>query len=198
MVFIGIPFVVIYLLFFSYSIQQQALKESLNQQKIPFEGQIMDVNASEKKNSAHFFNDNSTTEQTGTAPQNGEIAASKILVFRDTSNKKTFQLPLDKLYYINSAQNYIEIFHENTDGQIKRTVLRNTLKLIEGEMIDAEKLPLIRCHKAFIVNREKILELTNSSKSAQFILKNIDTPIPISRDKIQEYKGQFSTTSDLV
>jgi hypothetical protein len=198
MVFIGIPYVVIYLLFFSYSIQQQALKEAMSQRQTPFDGQIMEDNASRNQHVAQPISHNSTVEQAEATTENSDISASKILTFKDTSNKKTMQMSLDKLYYITSAQNYIEIFHENKEAQLTRTVLRNTLKLIEEEMIDAEKLPLIRCHKAFIVNREKILELTSSSKLSQFTLKNIDTPIPVSRDKIQEYKGQFSTASDLV
>ena len=51
--------------------------------------------------------------------------------------------------------------------------------------------PLIRCHKAFIVNREKVVELRGTAKTAHFVLEDLETTIPVSRQKYPEVELQF-------
>lgn len=124
-------------------------------------------------------------------PQYDDRLAPVIVHFTDTSNKKTLDIPLENLYYITSAQNYIEIVYQS-DNLVKTVLLRNSLKMIEEEMILSADSPLIRCHKAFIVNREKIKELRGSTKNAHFILTDVETLIPVSRNKFAEIESQFS------
>jgi DNA-binding LytR/AlgR family response regulator len=62
-------------------------------------------------------------------------------------------------------------------------------------MILDNNLPLIRCHKAFIVNREKVVELRGTTKLSYFILNGIDTQIPISRQKYAALDQQFTMLS---
>jgi hypothetical protein len=124
--------------------------------------------------------------------------APKMIRFNDNSNKKSLVVPLDNLYYITSAQNYIEVFYQNKNAMHARQILRNSLKAIEEEMItNEENSPLIRCHKAFIVNREKVIELRGPAKTAQFILEGIDTSIPVSRQKYAELETQFSAPNNI-
>jgi hypothetical protein len=125
-------------------------------------------------------------------PQYKMPAEPKLLTFTDGSSKRKLQIALDRLYYITSAQNYIEVFYQNGSADVKRIVLRNSLKAIEAEMIETAHLPLMRCHKAFIVNLDKVIDLSGTTHSAQFTLENIDTPIPVSRQKYGEVKSLFS------
>jgi DNA-binding LytR/AlgR family response regulator len=133
--------------------------------------------------------DNKNDEKSDVEPQ--------MLRFNDTSNKKSLTISVNNLYYITSAQNYIEVFYQNKNAMQSRQILRNSLKAIEEEMIlNDENSPLIRCHKAFIVNREKVVELRGPAKLAQFILKDIDTTIPVSRQKYAELGTQFSAPNN--
>jgi hypothetical protein len=125
-------------------------------------------------------------------PQYKMPTEPQTLIFTDGSSKKRLHITLDKLYYITSSQNYIEVFYQNGTAEMKRILLRNSLKAIEAEMIETAKLPLMRCHKAFIVNLEKVIDLRGTTHGAQFILENIETPIPISRQKYGEVKPLFS------
>jgi DNA-binding LytR/AlgR family response regulator len=122
----------------------------------------------------------------------------KIMRFSDSFNEKNLQVPLNSLYYITSAQNYIEIFYQNKNAIHTRQILRNSLKAIEEEMIiNDDNSSLIRCHTAFIVNREKVVELRGLAKLAQFILEDIDTSIPVSRQKYAELGTQFSAPNTI-
>lgn len=130
-------------------------------------------------------------------PQYNSDLAPQMLCFSDNSNRKNLEIPLDRFYYITSAQNYIEVFYRDKNAVDSRHVLRNSLKSIEEKMIESEdNSPLIRCHKAFIVNREKVVELRGPAKAAHFILEDIEAPIPVSRQKYAELEQQFSTLDD--
>ncbi len=130
-------------------------------------------------------------------PQYKIDLAPKMLHFSDNSNRKSLEIPLDRFYYITSAQNYIEVFYEDKNAVTTRQILRNSLKAIEEDMIlNDENSPLIRCHKAFIVNREKVIELRGPAKTAHFVLDGIDASIPVSRQKYAELGEQFSTPNN--
>jgi hypothetical protein len=172
------PFGIAYLFLFTYFTNENQQKKALNNQDLNLP---IDINPQ-----------NEVPELVADTPQYKAEIEPKILTFTDTSNKKKLQVSLDKLYYIASSQNYIEVFYQNGSAEVKRIVLRNSLKAIEAEMIETTNLPLLRCHKAFIVNLEKVIDFRGSSHAAQFILENIDTPIPVSRQKYGEVKPLFS------
>jgi DNA-binding LytR/AlgR family response regulator len=132
--------------------------------------------------------ENNTSQET---PQYEAEKQPEIFHFTDTNNKKNFYIPSDKLYYITSAQNYIEIHYQKKDGNKSRLLLRNTLRNIEEELHLDMNSALIRCHKAFIINREKVVELRSPSKAGQFVLENIEEFIPVSRQKFPDLEPQF-------
>jgi LytTr DNA-binding domain len=120
-------------------------------------------------------------------PQYEETLPVHTYHFSDILNKKNFYIPSDKLYYITSAQNYIEIHYKKKEG-LARLVLRNSLKAIEEELNLDMNSPLIRCHKAFIINREKVVALNGP----------IEESIPISRQKYAELEPQFQSHPELI
>jgi hypothetical protein len=169
--FVGVPFIIVCLFVFNFITQS---KENIKEQ--------------------NAFRSHLPLEKTEeTPPQYNDIPEPFLLTFTDTSNRKTLQIPLDKLHYITSAQNYIDVVYQNKKGEKTQTQLRGSLKAIEDDMINNKQIPLLRCHKAFIVNREKIVGMRGSLKVAQFILAEIDDKIPISRQKFAEYQSQFLT-----
>jgi hypothetical protein len=143
--------------------------------------------------------DNNSTENGEQINSNLEIGTPQyktdlspiMLRINDNSNKKDLEIPLDSLYYITSDHNYVEVHYQNKNAVNTRHVLRNSLKAIEEDIMSNSDLPLIRCHKAFIINTEKIEELRGPSKSGHFILSGIETPIPVSRQKYSEFETRF-------
>jgi hypothetical protein len=174
------PFGIAYLFLFTYFTNEKQGETSIHQ----------DFNLVIEKN------EQNVTPEFGTeTPQYKTDIEPKILVFTDVTSKKSLKVALDKFYYITSSQNYVEVFYQNGSAEIKRIVLRTSLKAIEAEMIEAAQLPLIRCHKAFIVNLEKVVDFRGSSHSGQFILDKIDAPIPVSRQRYEEVKSLFNHSS---
>jgi hypothetical protein len=177
--FAGIPFNFGYLILFNYMNNEDNQKEST----INYFPNTELENNEEK--------DEQIVE--AAPPQYNGILIPIMLNFSDNSNKKNLDIELNSLYYITSAQNYIEIFYQNKNAVLSRQILRNSLKAIEEEMItNINHSPLIRCHKAYIINREKVIEMRGPAKSAQLILDGIDTLIPVSRQKYTQLETQLS------
>jgi LytTr DNA-binding domain len=119
--------------------------------------------------------------------------ACPLLKFHDSSGKNMLEIKLENLYYITSANNYIEVFYKKEDCQpLKETsnfvptriLLRNTLKNVEEQ--NTHVTELYRCHKAFIVNKQKVLNMKGNAKGHTLILKDIALEIPVSRNKNAE------------
>jgi hypothetical protein len=176
--FIGIPFLFVFLWVFDYFTNSQY--KVLSHLEIP---QLEDSRPSNLEMNVIELTDI-------IPPQYDGEKHPIVLHFNDVANKKQLNVPLDSLYYITSAQNYIEIIYTNQNGKLSNQLLRNTLKTVEEELMTDPDLPLVRCHKAFIVNYDKVLELRGTTKNAQFILADLEIKIPVSRHKFANFEGK--------
>ena len=125
-----------------------------------------------------------------TPPQYQEANADVFIKLTDFSGKNTLEITLNQLVYITSETNYIEIFHTAENGVLTRTLLRQTLKHIENQLV-SEGRPLCRCHNEYIVNKEKIVSLRGNAKKYELILRGGNKPIPVSRNKNEKLMTQF-------
>jgi DNA-binding LytR/AlgR family response regulator len=108
-----------------------------------------------------------------------------ITLFSENKTEK-LKLELSSLYYIKSADNYIEIFYKAHDN-IEKKLLRNTLKNIEISLKDYDNF--IRCHRTFIVNLNHIDKISKDYKGNYLKVSDINEEIPVSRHyllKVQE------------
>jgi len=95
------------------------------------------------------------------------------------NEKDKLELEPSDLLYIESSGNYIEVFYLR-DGKLKNTILRSTLKRTE---LQVQSHPSIqKCHRAFLVNINKIVQVRGSSQGLKLVLKNTDNEIPVSRN----------------
>ncbi len=105
------------------------------------------------------------------------------------NNKAKFEIELSDLLYIESCGNYIEIFFE-ANSQLKNTILRSTLKRTELQL---KKYPtIVKCHRAFLVNTHKIIQVKGNAQGLKLILKYTETEIPVSRNFSKSLKEQMN------
>jgi DNA-binding LytR/AlgR family response regulator len=188
--FTTIPLIIFTLLLFNSLTEKENEKLSKQTQMAgsEFENQALENSLAEDKKLA--INDSEGT------PQYEAVLEPIIYSFGDTNNKKVFKIASENFYYITSAQNYIEIFYRNKEEKLSRLVVRNSLKAIEEEMNLDMNSALIRCHKAFIINREKVVDFGGTLKSGYFTLLDIEESIPISRNKFADLEQQFQFILD--
>ena len=123
------------------------------------------------------------------------IAAPKkgLIGFRDEKGELKISIMLESLLYIESADNYATIHYINKDKQT-HFLIRNSLKWMEENL--SENTSLIRCHRSYIINLDKVRVF---KKTKNGIFMELDTPnvpdIPVSKTYYKKVMDKFSQYS---
>jgi len=72
--------------------------------------------------------------------------------FYDERGELKLSVKPEMVYYIESADNYVQIYYLNM-GKLEKLMLRNSLKNIEWRFHDKG---LVRCHRSYIVNMSQV------------------------------------------
>ncbi|MEE4177366.1 MAG: LytTR family DNA-binding domain-containing protein [Bacteroides sp.] len=108
------------------------------------------------------------------------------------NQKESLQVSLNDLLFIQSEGNYISIFYRN-EKEIRRSVLRNTLKNIEEELASCFP-PLSKTHRSYIVNLDLVEKIQGNSQGLQLYLPEMDDFIPVSRAYINSIRERLGST----
>ena len=76
----------------------------------------------------------------------------KLIQFRDSQGKHKMSLSEESIFYIESQDNYVQIFY-NLEGKLSSYLLRSTTQKIEE---DLDGTHIVRCRRSFLVNTGKI------------------------------------------
>ena len=102
----------------------------------------------------------------------------KITLF-DIGGTLRFSVRRSNLYYIESDDNYIKVWYDDGEGNIKQYMVRCRLKTVEETFRGTS---LVRCHRKYIVNTERVKVLRKEGDA--FVLE-LDTesiaPIPVTK-----------------
>ena len=75
-----------------------------------------------------------------------EIPGTSVISFRDEKGELRLSIKHSNLLYIESADNYVQIWYLNK-GVVTKFMLRNTLKAMEETF---EGTNVLRCHRSYI------------------------------------------------
>jgi DNA-binding LytR/AlgR family response regulator len=108
-----------------------------------------------------------------------KIDPRTMISIREKSGKEKQSVRLASLLYMESDDNYVNVFFLD-DSKIKKVVVRNTLKQMEKSFV---KYNIIRCHRSYLINVMNIQRFQKSSqKGSQLFVSNLnDSPIPVSK-----------------
>ena len=113
---------------------------------------------------------------------------NEMMVFESENENQKLLIKPEHLLYLKSEDNYVEIFYLS-DGKVKNSLIRNTLKHIERKFSDNEWL--VRCHRSYIVNPKKIININKTNR--QIILDlGYSKQIPVSK----KYQSDFADNFD--
>lgn len=109
-----------------------------------------------------------------------QIKPKKSIVSLIADNgKDKLEIESENLLYIESIGNYIKIYHIG-DKKLNISILRCALKRAEVQLKDAPNL--IRCHRAFMVNIDKVIHAKGNSLGLKLILEGAESEVPVSRN----------------
>lgn len=115
----------------------------------------------------------------------------KRITLFDNSGALKFSINMENLYFIESDDNYIQVWYKDSAGEIKKYMLRCRLKTIEESFADSD---LVRCHRKYVVNMMKvnILKSPKEGYQADLGLENVP-PLPISKTYEQAVLARFNS-----
>ena len=94
------------------------------------------------------------------------------------TGNSTLSLPPENIIYVESMSNYADICYME-DDEVRHKMLRITLKQIK-ECIADNKF-MVQCHRAFIVNLNFVVTITNRNSGYLLQIFGTDKQIPVSR-----------------
>lgn len=120
-------------------------------------------------------------------------SAENILIRFVADNDKNFaEFYMNDFYFIESSGNYVELYIAENDKIIHKT-FRSTLKRTMDFFAGVPEV--IQCHRAFIVNTTKIVNIKGNSQGLKLSLKNCETEIPVSRGFVSQIRDRININS---
>jgi hypothetical protein len=103
-------------------------------------------------------------------------------------NTKADILEIDwrQIFYIKSANNYIEVKYASLEGEIKNKLMRCTLSKVADQLPD-----FLQCHRSYLLHPDKIVGIKGSQKKAVLLVKNLEEEIPLSKSYYNNIKSKL-------
>ncbi len=132
---------------------------------------------------ASMINRTIAGEQTQLYPSEQDIE------IRAEGGRDRIIIPVDSILFIESVGNYIEV-HWSDTGKPRKKLLRNTLKNMHRQLSDFSFI--FQCHRAYIVNLNKVDTIKGNAQGYRLELSGSDLPIPVSRNYIPSFNRVFT------
>lgn len=105
--------------------------------------------------------------------------------FVSENGKDTYKYDIESLILLRSSGNYVEVY--SVEGNTyKKTLIRQTLSNIETVL--SAHTEFVRAHRCCIVNIKQFRKISGSSGIYTVQLKGIDFDVPVSRNKVSEFR----------
>lgn len=123
-------------------------------------------------------------------PAQAETPQPQATLALPNGTKDVVQLPAHSFLYAEAEGNYIQIYSCTTDGgKPTRQLLRITLK--EAEEAATACPSIIRCHRAFLVNLDKVVKVDGNQQGYRLHLEGCKNAIPVSRTYAKKLKERL-------
>ena len=140
----------------------------------------------DKNNTIKLLNMGSVVTDLEPAPE----VEKKITLFDDSGTLKLVVSSYN-LYYIESDDNYIKVWYQDSKGELKQYMLRCRLKTVEDSFAGSD---LMRCHRKYIVNMAKV-NIISREKDGYYIDLGRDAiePVPVSKTYEESILSRFNS-----
>lgn len=115
----------------------------------------------------------------------------KITLFDNSGNLKLC-VSASNLYYMESDDNYIIVRYTDSRDELKRYMIRCRMKTVEDSFKGSS---LVRCHRKYIVNMDKVKVLRKEKDGYELELDNETIPpIPVTRTYEKDVLSVFNSS----
>jgi LytTr DNA-binding domain len=111
-----------------------------------------------------------------------------LVTFTSENENATVKTETGNVLFIVSADNYIKI-HLSEKNTLAIKLLRSSLKRTEEDLKDHPQF--YRCHRAYIVNLQKVESVTGNARGLKLTLENCLDEVPVSRSLNEEIREKL-------
>jgi hypothetical protein len=109
-----------------------------------------------------------------------EPPPSALLALTDEGGRPALEVQADDILFLRAADNYVEVFYL-LDGQPARTMIRNTLSVMEGALPDPV---FFRCHRSYLVNLNRVERLSGNAQGYRLHFGGVaELSAPVARGR---------------
>lgn len=105
------------------------------------------------------------------------------------NDKNILEIPESDFLYAESSGNYLEV-HLWKEGKAQKTLLRTTLMRAEEKLMPYSGI--MKCHRAFLVNCDQILQVKGNAQGLRLQLNHTSDEIPVSRNYIKDLRARMN------
>lgn len=113
-----------------------------------------------------------------------EVTHVPVTLPSDNKNE-ALTLDPDSLLYLEATDNYVTVYYFKEDT-VAKAILRSTLKAQEATL--AEIPGMFRAHKSYVVNCNRITNVSGNAQGYKLHLEGVETVIPVSRKQNEELR----------
>ena len=104
------------------------------------------------------------------------------------SGKVELSLDANDILYLTSEGNYVKVCFRS-EQEVEHKLIRNTLKTMATKL---DHIPFIlRCHRAFLVNRNHISDAKGNAQGLSLSFDKLDESIPVSRRFVSDIRASL-------
>lgn len=96
-----------------------------------------------------------------------------------------FDIPTDKIRYIEALQNYVRIGYLDDANELKEQTERATLKSILAQIDDKA---IVRCHRSYLVNKAAVADAAGNAQGLMLTLADCPKTVPVSRSYVPVFR----------
>jgi len=126
-------------------------------------------------------------------PLHQEDVAANPIRLTGENDKNPLILVVKDFLYAESSGNYLDVRFVK-DGKVKSVLLRTTLTRAEGQL--EQHSTIMKCHRAFLVNCENIVQVKGNAQGLRLQLNHTSDEIPVSRNYITDLRAKMNARQD--
>jgi hypothetical protein len=117
-----------------------------------------------------------------------DSAQELVINISSSLKKESLSFYANELLFATSDGNYV-VFYLSKNNKVQKVPIRNSISNIEDQL---KQIPYyFRCHRAFIVNLNKVQSKKGNALGYTLSLANCEEKIPVSRKKIKPFDSLF-------
>lgn len=112
-------------------------------------------------------------------PHSAPPDAAQPVTLTGDNQGETLTLEPSQIRYLAAADNYVQVFFVQNDT-LKSKMLRATLRKMEDAL--APWPQFFRCHRTYLVNLDKVVQVSGNAQGYRLHLEGLEETVPVSRN----------------